>query len=509
VQINSFKFKAVAVLVNRIVSALISLLFIPVYIKLLGIESYGLVTFYLLIVNVLLVVDFALSTAISRQVVILKTRADGEKSIKDLVYSIELIYWILSIVICGLIYLYANNIARHWIKANELSVDKIADAVKFIGVLIAFQLPSSIYNGIMISYGQQVANSIITIIVNVLKAAGVIAVLKIVAPTIQNYFIWNIVITALSTLVLRYFSWKAITVTNISKQFSPAQLKTVWKFALGMFGITIVNFILSVVDKLAVSKSVTLDLVACYNLAFQIAGVLGQIVSPLQSTIFPKFTELLAQDKYDECVAIYHKGCKWVAIIVWPIGLSLIFFGKEILQAWTKNDFVTINTATILMIVCIGTICNCLMTVPYLFMLSKGKTNFTFYQNLIGSVVFMPMLFWLLPNYGIVGASFVWFGINVSYILISVPLFHKLYMKNELRNWYLKDNAYAFLLSLAVIGAAKLLRLYVPGFQSNFVFFAFALLVIAIYVFLTVELRVVVQNGYQLLHKKLFNSNKN
>jgi O-antigen/teichoic acid export membrane protein len=482
--------KTFAVLLSKIVSATISLLFVPVYIRLLGVESYGLVTFYLLLVSALILIDFALSTALSRQVVILRAQNEPEKAVKDLIFSMEIIYGIISIAIALIMFFFAKKIALHWLKAEELPVTRLTSVIQYIGILIALQLPGSIYNGVMTSLDKQILNSVITIIANVLKAAGVILVLKIFSPLIENYFIWQIIITLCSLLVLRYFTWKEISLSSNEKPgFSKKQLKPIRVFAIGMFGVTIVNFLLSMVDKLIVSKIVLLNLVACYSLAFQIASVMGQVITPLQSTIFPKFTELLIKEKFEECAKLYHKACRWVALVIWPLGLMIVFFSEEILKAWAKNDFITTNTAPVLKIVAIGTICNCLMFVPYIFMLSYGKTKFTIIQNIIGSVIFLPMLFWSIPKYGILGASFLWLAINSSYVLISLPLFHKLYMKNELLNWYIKDNFAPLVLSLFLISIAKFSRIKIEIFDSNLNFILLLSVLGMVYVYLMPELR--------------------
>jgi O-antigen/teichoic acid export membrane protein len=486
---HTVAFKTSTVILSRIISATISLVFVPLYIKLLGVESYGLVAFYLLLMGVLVVVDLALSTALSRQVVILKTNNESEKAIKDLVFSIEIIYATISLAIAASIYFFADTISNHWLKVNEIPINRLVNSIRFMGVLIALQFPTSIYNGVMISLDKQVLNSTITIIINVLKAVGVIAVLKIFSPIIENYFIWQIFITIGALFTLRYFVWKQISVSKTKAHFSLIQLAPIKNFSVGMIGVALVNFSLSMVDKLIVSKSVPLNLVACYSLAFQVAAIIGQLVSPLQSTIFPKFTSLITNNNVSEYVKLYHKSCKWVAISIWPIGLGLFFFAKDILLIWSKNDFIVANTTTVLQVVVIGTVCNCLMFVPYIFMLSKGKTRFTIVQNIIGAVIFLPMLYWTIPKYGILGASFMWLAINVSYVLISIPIFHKLYMKNELSNWYIKDNLFPFAISVLIIGGAKFIRLKIELFQSNIIFGVLAFILAILYAYTIPELR--------------------
>ncbi|HKC37693.1 MAG TPA: oligosaccharide flippase family protein, partial [Chitinophagaceae bacterium] len=287
------------------------------------------------------------------------------------------------------------------------------------------------------------------------KAVGVIFILLQISPTIEGYFIWQMVITLIFTFTLRFFVWKKLAVKNIKAVFSRVQLKSIFHFAAGMTGLSLITFFLAQIDKIVVSKMVLLEFVGYYNLAFIVAGGINQVISPLQPVIFPKFTSLLAQNKHEELLALYHKTCRWVSIIVFPIGFILIFFAKEILLLWTKNPVLTQNTAPILQVVAAGTVCNCMMWVPYFYLLAKGNTKFTIYQNIIASVILVPLLFWWTGKYGALGASFVWLSVNIGYVLITIPVFYRLFLKGELGNWYKKDVALPFLVSGILALAAK------------------------------------------------------
>ena len=445
---NSSKFSII--LFSRIWTALISILFVPIYVKIIGAESYGLVAFFGTLSGSLAILDLGLSTAISRQVAILLTQPDKEKESKDLIFSVEIIYWLIALVVGLLVVLLAQPIALYWIKTKDLPVATIQKAVMLMGAVFAVQFPASIYNGVLIGSDRQIANAVAALIFTTLKAVGVIAVLKLVSPTIESYFIWQVLITLISTYCLRFLVWNHFKVALEKAQFSVVQLKTIWRFAAGMTGISLVTFFLSQIDKIVVSKFVLLEFVGYYNLAFLVSSGITQVISPMQPIIFPKFTALVAGDKQAELVTLYHKSCRWIAIIVFPIGFALILFAKEILFLWTKNPTLTDNTAPIVQVVAAGTICNCMMWVPYWYMLAKGITKFTIYQNIIASIILVPLLFWWTGEYGALGASFVWLTVNAGYILISMPIFHRLYMKGELLNWY-KNDIGVPLVSAAVI----------------------------------------------------------
>ena len=481
--------KVFITLFSRIVTAIVGIIFVPIYVKIIGAESYGLVAFYATLASALAILDLGLSTAISRQVTILHVQKGKEKEMNDLVFSVEIIYWCIGLFVGILIISLAHPIAVYWVKAKDLPTPLIQKAVTLMGIVFAFQFPSSIYNGVMIGLEKQVPNAIINVIFTTLKAVGVIAVLKLTSPTIECYFLWQVAIIFLLTISLRAFVWKRIKIINVKAAFSGLQLKTIWKFAAGMTGISLITFFLTEFDKILVSKMVLLEYVGYYNLAFLVAGGINQLISPIQPVIFPKLSALVAQSREADLTALYHKCCRWISIIVFPIGFTLIAFADEILLMWTKNTTLTMNTAPILRICAAGTICNCMMWTPYFYMLAKGNTKFTIYQNLIAAIILVPLLFWLTKTYGAVGASFVWLIVNSGYILISMPIFYHKFLKGELWKWYKNDLALPLFTAAILVICAKFFQIHILPEIHIIYFLILMLSTLAIYLVIIPELR--------------------
>lgn len=454
----------------------------------IGTESYGLVAFFSTLSGSLSILDLGLSTAISRQIAILMTQPDREKESKDLIFSVEIIYWLIAIVVGLTVVLLSQPLAFYWIKAKDLPISTIKKSVMLMGVIFAVQFPASIYNGVLIGSDRQIANAMVAVIFTTIKAVGVIAVLKLVTPTIESYFIWHVLITLLSTYCLRFLVWNNFKVALGKAHFSVVQLKTIWRFAVGMTGISLVTFFISQIDKIVVSKIVLLEFVGYYNLAFLVSSGITQVISPMQPIIFPKFTTLVASNKQAELILLYHKSCRWIAIIVFPIGFTLILFAEEILLFWTKNLILTNNTAPIVQVVAAGTICNCMMWIPYWYLLAKGNTKYTIYQNVIASFILVPMLFIWVEKYGVLGASFVWLAINFGYVAISIPIFHALFLKGELIKWYKNDIAQPFFYASIFTGIVKYHQLNTG--HNLFIFSGLSLFFTALYIILIPELRV-------------------
>jgi len=487
----SDKIKFGITLLSRSTTALVAIIFIPIYIRLIGVESYGLIAFFSTLIGALSFLDLGLSTAISRQVSIERAKNSNWKKTKDLVFSVEIIYWSIAILVGLIIVFLSPMISHYWIKAEELTELTLKRSILLMGIVFIFQFPISIYNGIMIGLEKQILNAILTMVFSLTKAAGVILALKLINSSVEVYFFWQAIITLLFVFLLRHLTWSVFPRVKESAIFSLEQLKKIWRFAVGVTGISIITFFISQIDKIMVSKLVTLEYVRYYSLAFLIAGVLNQLVSPIQPIVFPQFSAFFAVNDVDSALKLYHKACRWVAIIVFPIASLLIVFPGDIILLWSGNPTLTINTVRITQVCVIGTVLNCMMWTPYLFLLAKGNTRFTIIQNIIAATVIFPLLYILTKRYGIIGASYAWLILNMGYVLISLPIFHYYFLKGQLIIWFKNDIALPLVTSGILISTARWIQIKydieITGLNVSALLFT----IMTMYVFIIPELRMI------------------
>jgi O-antigen/teichoic acid export membrane protein len=489
--IYSSSFKYIILLFCRLITVIFGLVFVPIYVKLLGAESFGLVAFFTTLTASLAILDMGLGTAISRQISVLNSQPNNKQSIIDLVYSVEIIYWVISLVIGIAIISLSSIIAKDWLIANTLPTNTIYKSIVLMGCVFAFSFPLSIYTGVLNSLEFQISNAIILLITTILRTLGVIFVLNYISPTIEIFFIWQLFISICTIFSIRIYLWSLLNKSNAKTKpkFSKIQLQNIYHFAAGMAGISFITFFLSQFDKIIVSKYLTLDYVGYYGLAFTVGGAITQVITPLYPIVFPRFSALITNNRQEELIELYHKCCKWISIIVMPIGLTMILFSKDILLLWTHNEKLSSITSPILQIITAGTICNSLIWVPYWYQLAKGITKFTLYQNLIASIILIPLLFWWVNAYGALGASYVWLAVNAGYVVFSIPIFHTKYMKGQLKIWYLNDNLYSIIISSFIVSLLKYFQLKYVSVLNIFNFGILLLIAVILYSFLIPEIR--------------------
>jgi hypothetical protein len=79
------------------------------------------------------------------------------------------------------------------------------------------------------------------------------------------------------------------------------------------------------------------------------------------------------------------------------------------------------------------------MQIPYQAQLAYGWTSLAVKTNIVSILVILPLLWFLIPIYGAIGAASVWVFLNVGYILLGVQFMYKRILPTEKLRWYIQD----------------------------------------------------------------------
>jgi O-antigen/teichoic acid export membrane protein len=112
----------IANVVGQAWSLLLSLVVVPFYIKYMGIEGYGLVGFYFTLQAIFnSFLDFGLSVTITREIARYSVAPDKAAQTRDLVRSLEIVYWSIGLFLGVAVILGASFLAYHWLRPENIS----------------------------------------------------------------------------------------------------------------------------------------------------------------------------------------------------------------------------------------------------------------------------------------------------------------------------------------------------------------------------------------------------
>ena len=94
------------------------------------------------------------------------------------------------------------------------------------------------------------------------------------------------------------------------------------------------------------------------------------------------------------------------------------------------------QAAPLVVLLALGTMCNGLMTMPYMLQLAHGWTGLAVRMNLAAVFLILPILLWAVPRYGAMGAAMAWLLLNASYVLIGAQLMYRRLLPTLKWRWY-------------------------------------------------------------------------
>ena len=439
---------------------LVGIIFIPLYIKFMGVESYGLVGIWFSLEALSGVLDMGLSGTLNREMARLSVLPGKEQEMRNLVRTMEAFYWSVAVFVGIAVAALSPFIVHHWVKAGQLSPKTIEQALLIMGFITVFQMPIGFYSGGLMGLQKQVLLNITNVCMSTLRGAGAVLILWLISPTIQSFLLWQIVISIINTFLLAMFIWRGLPHGDNKAVFQKKLLKGIWRFTAGMSGISILAVILTQLDKVILSKILSLEMFGYYMLASMIAMSLGRLFTPVYFSIYPKFTQLVSIDDQDGLTQLYHKSCQFMSVLILPPAIVIAQFSYEIIFLWTQNPATAERIHLLVSILICGTALNGLMHLPYALQLAFGWTRLSLLKTLIAVILLVPLIIYLTTHYGATGAAIAWFVLNIGMFLFEIPIMHRRILRKEKWRWYLQDICLPL---VACILMAGLGRIFIRG----------------------------------------------
>lgn len=432
-----------------------NLAFIPVFIGYLGVDAYGLIGFFAVLQAWLSLLDMGMTPTLNRETALYTSGAHSPESMGNLLRTIEVMCFATAALIAITFHFVSNEIASSWIKSNQLSSATVSEALSIMGLVFSLRICEGIYRGALLGLQRQVWFNTVSAAFATLRYGGVVAVLAWYSPTIQAFFVWQLLVSLVSLIVLAIAVHHAIPYSFIRARFSRESLKQIWRFAGGMMGISMLSLLLTQLDKLLLSRLVDLEAFGYYTLAATVAAIIYMAIGPVTQAVYPRLVQLYVSGDRSDLTSLYHDGAQFVTVITAPALVLLSMHSESVIFVWSGNMELARNVAPILAILSVGAFLNGLMHMPYQLQLSHGWVSFALRVNVISVACMVPAIVWSVSWFGAQGAAYCWLALNAGYTFIGIQFMHRRLLPGEKWRWYFHDVflpfAGAFICALAIL----------------------------------------------------------
>ncbi len=156
-------------------------------------------------------------------------------------------------------------------------------------------------------------------------------------------------------------------------------------------------------DILIVGKMLSLTDVSLYKLAKKLCASLDRLTNPLYQSLYPELTKLWAKKdtqgfKHMVKQMIYIMG--GLSLLTWCL---FVFFGHFIIQVTAGQDFVNAYFVTVWYLLANGIAITTLPLAPMI--LAMGKANLSFWIQFLPTLVYFPILSWMIGVWHLEGAG--------------------------------------------------------------------------------------------------------
>lgn len=456
----SLKKNVLASYASQIYVTLVGILILPLYLKYMGAEVYGLVGFFTMLQAWFNLLDMGLTPTVARETARYRGGATDALSYRRLLRALQIIFFTVALVGGGSMFAFSGLIADSWLNVQTLPLAEVQVALQLMAVGVALRWMSGLYRGSISGSERLVWLGGFNAFVATLRFVGVLPVLIWVGHTPTIFFTYQLLVALVELAGLKAKShglFPAVPEGQVLG-WSPASLwapiKPLLKFSLSIAFTSSVWVLVTQTDKLVLSKLIPLADYGYFTLAVLAASGVMMISGPISGALLPRMARLQAEGDEAGLISLYRIATQIVAIVIIPACLVLSLFAEQVLWVWTGDAQAVAKAAPVLGLYALGNGFLALAAFPYYLQFAKGDLKLHLIGNGIFVLLLIPAIVWATLSHGVNGAGWAWLASNAFFFFVWVPKVHSRFVKGLHTQWLLRD--VGAILLLPVVLAALL-----------------------------------------------------
>jgi O-antigen/teichoic acid export membrane protein len=383
---------------------LVAVFCIPVLIRGLGTDRFGLLTLTWTVIGYATLFDVGLGRALT-QLVARKLGAGEDDEVPKLVWTsllLMLLLGLLGTVVVVLITPWLTNRVLHvgGLLQREtlrsfyllgLSIPVVTSTAGLRGLLEAqqrFDLVNAlrIPMGVFMFAGPMLVLPFSTSLLSIVALLVVGRVIAWVAhlllclrvvPMLRERVVWH---RAAVGPLLRFGGW--MTVTNV------------------------VGPVMVTMDRFLIGALLSVSAVAYYTAPYEMVTRLWLIPGAMVGVMFPAFSTSFEQDR-GRTRRLYARSLTYLVLVLFPLVLLVVVFARNGLKLWLGAVFAQ-NSFHVLQWLAVGVLVSGLANVPFAMLQGLGRPDVTAKLHMIELPIYVAALWGLTKMYGIEGAAIAW-----------------------------------------------------------------------------------------------------
>lgn len=386
-------------IISWLVPIIIMFVSVPIFMKHLGTNMYGVYILLNNIVYFISLINFGTADSVLKYVSELKK--DESRGISDILNTSLSVNLITSLLFLIIVIIFRKFIIVRFLKLTVNSYN--------VGILVTSALVFVVNflsnNFISFFKGLQIfkVNMILTILNNIVLNVGLI-LLVVFGIKLNGIFLYTLLIAIINLFIYIILIKKFVPQFKIRPSINKDILLRIFNFSKFSFLNGFCSLITANSDKLFIGYFFNSTLVAYYTIPSNLSMKLQNFFSSALNVVFPKVSELYKTKNYKKLKTYYYKLFKFVFLILILICVPACVYSYKLLLFWVGKETAD-KCFKILIISFIAYAFLSLNALPFYYFNGLGMPKFNFICGLIAAASALIFNMILIPKFDMLGAA--------------------------------------------------------------------------------------------------------
>lgn len=426
----SLKKNIAANYISQIYVAGIGILILPLYIKYMGAEAYGLIAFYAMLQAVFSVLDAGLAATNTREMARFRGGLLTPTEYIQLFKALNYLFIITAIIGVTILLIFSFKYGNSWLNIEQLGEGEVQYSLAMMSFIVGLRWYGGLFRGVISGCEKFVWLSTFNVIIVTLKFVLIVPILIFVDSSPIFYFTYQTCVVVIEVLGLLLYSRslmpKQSSVGKIILSFSP--LRSRLKFAASVAFTSTIWVLVTQADKLVLSSVLPLSEYGYFTLAVLLASVIMLLITPVKAALLPRFSKLEAEKNDGGILHLYGKITQLISSLTISVAYIFAMYSESILWAWTGDRIIAVQASTTLSLYVIGYYILSISAFPFYLQFAKGDLKLHVVGNVVLGVVLIPVIIIAAFEYGVLGAGSAWLCTHLVYFILWVPYIHRKFL---------------------------------------------------------------------------------
>ena len=399
--------------------SLLSMISIPVYIRILGMSEWGVVAACVSLQLVSNFVDAGFSQIVPRWVA---REAQDNVKLRRYVHLFQRVYLGLGLLVFIGLQIAAGYLAQSWFQIDSSRTDALELAIRIISFQMLFQFVNNLNTGLWHGLQKQVLANIRACGFGTLKHVATMGILMI-GPRQAWLYATTFALAALIEAVTNTITVRRMLGNDTtSKELHQISIAPFLREVSILSGGILLGLMVSQLDRIVLSRSVPIEDFGIYTVVLTLALAFLQLQTPFTRAYLPLIVQDIQATGHASPAHMKRMILGTIVFATLPAVLACLF-AESLLEIWIhQSRFVSLGTSPLqllLLAAAANTLYNCL----YVAIIAAGKSHLIVKFNLVVLIAAILVATFTEPANGILKGGMIWLAATLTQLVLGLIWF--------------------------------------------------------------------------------------